>query len=93
MTAADLEAFRVKFNGHCLFLDYKSELAQEKMARLADRHERQVKLEAVLGEETAARIIDIIEGQDEDKQDAFLETFIEKMKEGKQNNESGHERL
>ena len=21
MTAADLEAFRVKFNGHCLFLD------------------------------------------------------------------------
>ena len=52
MTAADLEAFRVKFNGHCLFLDYKSELAQEEMARLADRHERQVKLEAVLGEET-----------------------------------------
>lgn len=77
MTAADLEAFRVKFNGHCLFLDYKSELAQEKMARLADRHERQVKLEAVLGEETAERIIDIIEGQDEEKQDAFLETTLE----------------
>lgn len=34
MTAADLEAFRVKFNGHCLFLDYKSELAQEEMAAL-----------------------------------------------------------
>lgn len=77
MTAADLEAFRVKFNGHCLFLDYKSELAQEEMARLADRHERQVKLEAVLGEETVERIIDIIEGQDEEKQDAFPETTLE----------------
>ena len=77
MTAADLEAFRVKFNGHCLFLDYKSELAQEEMARLANRHERQVKLEAVMGVETAGRIIDIIGAQDEEKQDAFLETTLE----------------
>ena len=47
------------------------------MARLANRHERQVKLEAVMGVETAGRIIDIIGAQDEEKQDAFLETTLE----------------
>lgn len=77
MTADDLKAYQVKFNGHCLFLDYINAMKREDVASMANQYELETKLEAVLGAETAEKIIEIIRGEDEDKQEDLLETIVE----------------
>ena len=77
MTAEDLEAYRVKFNGCCLFLDYVNNMARAEVQKQVERQENEIKLETILGKELADHILEIIMEQDEDKQDAFLETTIE----------------
>ena len=67
----------MKFNGRCLFLDYVNNMARAEVQKQVERQENEIKLETILGKELADHILEIIMEQDEDKQDAFLETTIE----------------
>lgn len=77
MNAADLEQYRVKFNGHCLFLDYLYQGERKHLEHLAALDEAETKLQAVMGKETADRVVEIIRQEDPEKQEAFMKTTLE----------------
>lgn len=94
MTAEDLEPYRVKFNGACMFLDpldpdaavRAAADAAAKSGLVVERAEEMERLEMTLHKvadtATAARLIAIVRKEPEEKQAAFLETTIKAIRGG-----------
>lgn len=84
MTAEDMEPYRVKFNGACMFLDplhpEEMEGADWYAARAAveavEVERLETALQTVLGVPLAARLVEIVKQQPKEKQAAFLETTL-----------------
>lgn len=86
MTAEDLEPYRVRFNGACMFLDplhKEAADAVEIMAMdVAEIKHLEMELQTVVKAETAERLIGIFRQQPEEKQAAFIETTIKAARGG-----------
>lgn len=82
MTKEDLEPYRVKFNGLCLFLDYLHPGAAADLPVKVQLDEAETKLEAVLGADLGKRLAKIIQEEtvppnDWEKMQAFMDTTLE----------------
>lgn len=90
MTAEDMEPYRVKFNGACMFLDplHPEQVeaietgSAEMLADAVEADSLELELQTVVDTATAGRLIEIIRQQPPDKHAAFLETTIKAIRGG-----------